>query len=158
LVPASTYIGSRPSGGTPRSRSVQLKLADRDRHAVGAQIAEAEDAAAIGRADKTHVFDRPVAQNLPDVPFATDRQVHPARAPQNLVEPQRSLADRRVIHDLQEASRVRHQGAVEERLIRFEQIHQVNEPFEVVGFAFELLQDTAELSLDRLRHIGHQPD
>ena len=34
----------------------------------------------------------------------------------------------------------------------------MNEPLEVVGFALELLQDTAQLSLNRLGQIGHQPD
>jgi hypothetical protein len=34
----------------------------------------------------------------------------------------------------------------------------VNKPLQVGGLVFELLQDTVELSLDRLGHIGNQPD
>jgi len=70
------------------------------------------------------------------------------RAAEDVVELQRGFADCRVIHDLEETGWVRHQGAVEERLVRLQQIHQVDEPFEVIGFALELQQDTTELSLD----------
>ena len=113
---------------------------------------------AVGHADEPHVFDRPVAQHLLDMPLAADRQIHPVRAAEDVVELQAGLADRRVIHDLEEAGRVRHQGAIEERLVRLEQIHQVNKPLEVGGLVLELQQDTSELSLDRLGHIGNQPD
>jgi len=34
----------------------------------------------------------------------------------------------------------------------------VNEPLEVGGLVLELQQDTIELCLDRLGHIGNQPD
>jgi len=82
------------------------------------------------------------------VPLPADRQIHPKRTAEDVVELQRGFADCRVIHDLEEMGWVRHQGAVEERLVRLQQIHQVDEPFEVIGFALELQQDTTELSLD----------
>ena len=141
-----------------RRRRVELQLADRNAHAVGAQVAQAEDAAGVGHADEPHVFDRPVAQHFPDVPLAGDRQIHPVRAAEDVVELQAGLADRRVVHDLEEAGRVRHQGAIEQRLVRVEQIHQVDEPVEVGGLFLELQQDTAQLSFNRLRHVGNQPD
>ena len=45
---------------------VELQLADRDTHAVGAQVAQAEDALAGGDADDAHVLLRPVPQHLLD--------------------------------------------------------------------------------------------
>jgi hypothetical protein len=54
-------------------RGVELQLADRDAHAVGAQVAQPEDAAAVGHADDPHVLHRPVTQHLFDMPFARDR-------------------------------------------------------------------------------------
>ena len=50
-------------------RSIELQLADRNAHAVGAQIAEAENPAGVGHAVNPHVFDGPVAQHLLDVPL-----------------------------------------------------------------------------------------
>ena len=76
------------------------------------------------------------------------------RLAEDVVEFQAGLGDRRVVQDLEEAGGVRHQGAIEKRLVRVEQTHQVDEPFEVGGLALELQQDTAQLSLNRLRHIG----
>ena len=107
-------------------RRVELQLADGDAHAVGAQVAQAEDAAAVGHADDAHVLDRPVAQHLLDVPLARDRQVHAARPAVDVAELQAGLADGRVVHDGQEARRVRHQRAVEERLVVVEQVDQVD--------------------------------
>ena len=43
---------------------VELQLADGDAHAVGAQVAQAEDAAAVGDADEPDVLLRPVSQDL----------------------------------------------------------------------------------------------
>jgi len=60
---------------------------------------------------------------------------------ENAVEFQAGLGDFRVVHDLEEASRIRYQGAVEKRLVRLEQVHQVNEPFEVAGLFLELQHD-----------------
>jgi hypothetical protein len=94
----------------------------------------ARDAVSRDRGTAIEPHDRPVAQHLPDVPGAADRQIHAVRTAQNFVEFQRGFANLRVIHDLEKASRVRHQGTIEKRLIRLEQIHQVNETFEVVGF------------------------
>ncbi len=77
-------------------RGVQLQLADGDAHAVGAQVAQAEDAAAVRHADDAHVLDRPVAQHLLDVPLARDRQVHAARPAVDVAEFQAGFADGRV--------------------------------------------------------------
>jgi hypothetical protein len=89
------------------------------------------------------------------MPLAGDRQIHPARAPEDVVEFQAGLGDRWVVHNLEEAGGIGHQGAIEERLVRIEQIYQVDEPVEVCGLALELQQDAGELSLNRLRRIGN---
>ena len=105
---------------------------------------------------KPHVFDRPVAQHFLDVALAADRQIHSARAPEDVVELQAGLSNRRVVHDFEEACRVRHQGTIEERFVRVEQIYEVDEPVEIGGLALELQQDAGELGLNRLRHIGNK--
>jgi hypothetical protein len=135
---------------------VELELPDWNAHAIRAQVAHAEDAAAVSHADEPHIFNRPVTQHLLDVPLAADRQVHSARPPKDVVELQAGLRNRRVVHDFEEACRVGHQGAIEERLVRVEQIYQVDKAVEVGGLALELQQDTGELSFNRLRYIGNQ--
>ncbi len=47
-----------------RAGRVQRELADRDAHAVGAQVAQAEDALAIRDDDDPGVLMRPVLQNF----------------------------------------------------------------------------------------------
>jgi len=64
-----------------------------------------------------------------------------------VVELQAGLADGRVVHDLEEAGRVRHQSAIEQGLVRIEQVHQVDEPVEVGGLVLQLQQDAAQLHL-----------
>ncbi len=91
-----------------RRRGVELQFPDGNAHAVGAQVAQAENAASIGDADEAHVFDRPVPQHLFYVSFASDRQIHPVWAAQDVVELQAGLANRGIVNDLQEAGWVRH--------------------------------------------------
>ncbi len=138
-------------------RRVELQLADGDAHAVGAQVAQAEDAAAVGHADDAHVLDRPVAQHLLDMPLARDRQVHAARPAVDVAEFQAGLGDGRVVHDGQETRRVRHQRAVEERLVVVHQADQVDVALQVGGLVPELLQDPAELEVLRLGRVRDQP-
>ena len=57
---------------------------------------------------------------------ALDREVHAARAAEEVAELEAGLADRRIVDDGQETGRVRHDGAVEERLVVVEQVHQVD--------------------------------
>lgn len=49
-------------------RQARPQFADRDAHAVGAEIAEPENAAAVGDADDPHVLHRPVAEHLAHMP------------------------------------------------------------------------------------------
>ena len=112
---------------------VELQLADRDAGAVGAEVAEAEDAAAVGDADESNVLLRPVLQDLLHLAAARDRQVHAARLPVDMPELQAGLADGRVVDDRQKSRRVRHDGPVEQRFVVVEQIDQVDVAIEVRG-------------------------
>ena len=141
-----------------RSGGVQLQLSDRNAHAVGAKVAQPEDAAGVGHADEAHALHRPVSQHLLDVPLPIDRQIHAEWAAHDVVELQAGLADRRVVHDFEEAGRVRHQRAVEQRLVRSEKVHQVDEPVDVGVLVLELEHDALQLSLHRLGQVGNQPD
>jgi len=101
---------------------VELQLADRYPHAVGAQVTQAQDAPAVGDADEPHVFDRPITQHLFDMPASLDRQVHAAWTAEDVAELQASLADGGVVHDRHEPRRIGHDRAVKQRLVMVEQI------------------------------------
>ena len=74
-----------------------------------------------------------------------------------MAELQAGLGDGRVVHDGQEPRRVRHQRAVEERLVVVQQADQVDVALQVGGLVPELLQDAAELEVLRLGHVRDQP-
>ena len=63
----------RQRGMDAACRRVQGELADRDGHAAGALVAEAEDALVVGDDDEPHVLVRTVAQELRD-PVAVGRR------------------------------------------------------------------------------------
>ena len=63
-MPTSSVTGSVTRRVHARARGVERELADRDAHAVGAEIAQAEDALAVGHDDGAHVGVGPVAQDV----------------------------------------------------------------------------------------------
>ena len=92
-------IGSVSCGRHAGARRVQGQLADRDAHAVGAEVAEPEDALAVGDDDEADVVLGPVAQDLGQLPGPVGRQVEAARPAQDLVELLARLADGRRVDD-----------------------------------------------------------
>ena len=60
------------------ARDVERELADRDPHAVGAEVAEAEDAAAVGEDRDIDVGDGERVEDVLDMALVLDRQVETA--------------------------------------------------------------------------------
>src|SRR6516165_12719951 len=58
---------------------IERKLANRDTHSVGAEIAEAENALAIGHDDEPGAI-RPIAEDFCDMSTIVGRDEQPARA------------------------------------------------------------------------------
>ena len=98
----------------------------------------------------------PVAQDLLHASLVVDGDVHAARAPEDVVELQAGLADGRVVDDRQEAGGIRHQGAVEQRLVLVEQPDQVDVAIEIGGLVSELLKDAPQLHVLVLDDIRQQ--
>jgi hypothetical protein len=107
---------------------IERELADWDAHPAGAEIAEAENALAIGDDDEAHVLFRPVGEQLLQPTARGDRQIHAARLAKDVGELLARLPDRRRIHERHVRSRVRHQDGVVERLVARLQIRE-NEVF-----------------------------
>ena len=136
---------------------IELQLADRDAHAVGAQVAQAEDAFAGRDADDADVLDRPVAQHVLDPALVLERHVQAVRPTEDVPELQACLADRRAVDDRQEPRRVRHQHSVEERLVGVQQLDQEDVSFQVGGLLAELLQRALDLRLFGVHRGGEKP-
>ena len=103
---------------------VERELADRDAHAAGAEIAETEDALAVGDDDEAHVLFRPIGQQLLHPAARADRQIDAARLAEDMAEFLARLADRRRIDERHVGGRVRHQDRVIKRLVARLQIRQ----------------------------------
>src|SRR5260370_5280948 len=80
-----------------RTRRIELQLADRDSHAVGADIAEAEDTASCRNADETYIPLRPAAQNFDDPSLHCTRDIHAPRASIDLAEGHTAITNARAV-------------------------------------------------------------
>jgi len=98
-------------------RRVQRELADWDPHAVRAEVAEPEDALAVGHHDHGGLAARPVAHHLRDAAAVLRRDEHAARAPVDVPVVLAGEADRRRVDDRHQLFRVLHDHPEEQRLV-----------------------------------------
>ena len=96
---------------------VERKLAEWDAHPAGAEIAEAEDALAVGHHDEAHILFGPVAKQLLQPAARADRQIHAARLAEDMAEFLARLADGRGIDQWHVGRGIRHQERVEQGLV-----------------------------------------
>ncbi len=139
----------------PGAGGVQGELADRDPHAVRAEIAETQDALAVGDDDDADVAMGPILEDLPDVPTILERYVQSARAAENVAVLLAALADRRGVDDRHHVVEVVHHHAVEQALLAVLQREQVDVLLDVGRLALEVLQHPQRLFLLR-RNAGGQ--
>ena len=64
ISPSIEHDGEASGGGHARAGGVEGKLPDRNPHAIGAQIAETQNALAVGYYDHANVRLRPILQDL----------------------------------------------------------------------------------------------
>ena len=124
----------------PRAGGVQGELADRDAHAVRAEIAEAEDALAVGDDDDADVAMGPILQDLPDSPAILEGNIEPARAAENVAVLLAALAHRRGVDDGHHLVEVVHDHPVEQVLVAVLQRDQIDILLDVGGFAANVFQ------------------
>src|SRR5208337_3100302 len=112
---------------------IERQLADRDSHAVCAEIAKPQNSLPAADHDEAHVALRPIAENFADAALAFDRQVKALGAAHDVAKLQAGLAHRRGVNERQELHRVRHEHAEEERFVGILQLRQVDVLFQIVG-------------------------
>lgn len=93
---------------------VQSHFSHRDAHAVGAQVAEAEDALAVGDHNGPHVRLGPVAQDVVDVALVMDGDEEAARSPKHQTKLLARQAHRWRVHDWHHGLHVFGQQTVKE--------------------------------------------
>ena len=136
---------------------VQRQLADRDAHAAGALIAEAENALAIGDDDDLGLVEQRIGEDLPDVVAVRDRQKQAARLAIQAAEGFAAGADGRRIDDRQQLFDVLAEQSVIERLVGVLQLAQEGIALQVgVKFA-QHLHAATDLVVDVEHGEGQKP-
>ena len=137
--------------------AVEVELADRDSHAVGAEVAQPEDARAVGDDDGAHRPGRPAAQQLAHAATVPGRDVEPARRLEDAAELLAGLAHRRRVDQRQQLGQVVEQGALEQQLAALAQGHQPAVAVQVTGLPLEVVDHARDLALGRLDCRRQQP-
>jgi hypothetical protein len=89
----------RAVGVDPRPQHVERQLADGDAHAVGTQVPEAQDAAAVRDDDNVDLLLRPVADHLLEVGQLRGAEIHAPGTAVDVTEVAAGLAHGRGIDD-----------------------------------------------------------
>ena len=100
-----------------RTGGIELQLSDRDAHAVGADVAEPQNAPASGDANGADIGHRPIAQHLDHAALHVARDIHAKRTPIDMAELEAGLGNGRVIENGDEARRIGHHHVIEEGLV-----------------------------------------
>ena len=140
--------GERHARVDPRRRGIQGQLADRDTHAAGALVAEAEDPLVVGHDDEPDLVPRRVAQDLRDVVHVVGGDPDAARATVQVAELLARTADGGRVDDGQQLLQVVEEDAVEQRLVAVLEGREADVPLEVVGLVADVLQLEADLLVD----------
>ena len=128
---------------------VERELADRDAHAAGALVAQAENALAVGDDDHLGAVELRIGEDLLDALAVLQAQEQPARLAEQPAEVLAAGADRRRVGDRQQLLDVARQQRVEHRLVGVLQFAQERVALEIGGEAAQRLQPPRHLLVER---------
>ncbi len=133
---------------------VKRKLADRNAHAVGAEVAEAEDALSVRDDDKLRRI-RPVGQQFRDTPAIAGVDEHAARPLEDETKPLAGETHRRGVDHRLDFIDVVAYDAEEQRLVAVMQRVERDVFFQIGGQAAQIGQHALDLILHR-KHVRGQ--
>ena len=136
---------------------VEGELADRDAHASGPLVAQAEDPLVVGHDDQADLRVGGVAQHGGDVVLVFGGDPEAAGVAGDVAVALACQAHRRRVDDGQELAQVLDQHAVEEGLVAILQCGQANVFFQVVGLGTNPLELEQHLLLDGQPGMGQEP-
>ena len=139
------------------ARGVQGKLADGDPHAAHAQVAQPEDAFAIGDDDEPHVPFGPVAQDLGHAPLAAHADVQALGPAHDVAEALAGLAHGRRVDQRHVGRQVAAQQRVEEMLVAILQFREVDVPLQRGGLRIEVRPHAKQLRVESFHAVGQEP-
>ena len=139
------------------NRGVEREFAHGNAHAANAQIAQAEDALAIGHANDAHIDLRPIAQNVGHSTAMFEREVQPLGPPHDVAKLLTRLSNRRCVNNRHVARRIRAQQLIEEPLVSILQLGKKNVALEVIGAHRQLHARTLLLRCTVIDRVGEQP-
>jgi hypothetical protein len=138
-----------------RSGGVDRQLSDRDTHAVGAQVAEAEDSLSVGDDDDADVLLRPVAQDPADLSAIRRGDEEALGVSRDVRELPAGLANRRRVDERQDPLDVFDHGLIEEPLVSLLQRRELHVSIDVPGQPIEVRHHPLH-HLTRRRHLVRQ--
>jgi hypothetical protein len=136
----------------PAPGGVDRQLSDRDTHAVGAQVAEAEDSLSVGDDDDADVLLRPVAQDPADLSAIRRGDEEPLGLPRDVRELPAGLANRRRVDEGQDPLDVFDHGLIEQPLVSLLQRRELHVSIDVPGQPIEVRHHPLH-HLPRRRHL-----
>ena len=128
-----------------RERRVEREFAHRDAHALGAQIAEAEDPLPIRHDDHVDLASGPVAEHLGDAPAVVRGYVKAARPTEDLAQLLAGLAHGRRVDDGHHLRGVVEYHSVEQRLVPILKRRQENVLLQVGRLSLQVPEDALDL-------------
>ena len=134
---------------------IERELAHRDAHAVGAQVAEPEDALAVGDDHDLHVARWPVAQHCGDTAAVGGRDPNAARSLEDVREALAREPHRGGVDQRHHFVRVIHHHAEEQGLVAVVQRVEVDELVEIGWLRAQAVEYPRHLLLGR-DHGGRQ--
>ena len=134
---------------------VERELADRNAHAVGAEIAEAEDALAVGDDDEFGLI-RPVAQQFRDPPAIVGADEHAARPLEDEAEPLAGKAHGRGVDQRLDFIDIVAHDPEEQRLVAIMQRVKRDIFFQIIGQAAQIDENARDLVLEREHMRGKE--
>ena len=137
--------GQRDLGGHAGAGGVKRQLAHGDAHAVDAQVAQAEDALAVGDNREADILLWPVAHQFLEAAAPIDGKVEAPRPAEDVAEVLACFAHGRRVDERHEVCRVGHQRFVIECFVVVLKRREVDVSLQVAGTLAELEEDAAKL-------------
>ena len=144
--------------GHARARRVEGELADGDAHAADAEVAEAQDALAVGDDDEPHVLLRPVPQHVLDAALALEAHVEALGAAHDVPELLARLAHGGGVDERHVLGRVARQQLVVEALVAVLELREEDVLVERRGLLRQLDALALKLRLLVLHAVRQQAD
>ena len=124
---------------------IERELAHRNAHTRSAQIAEAQDALAVGDHNDAHILAGPVAENLDNPPLVRSRDEHAPRPAKDVSILLAGLPHRRGVDDGHHLLNMVQHHTVEQGLVPPLEGHHVDISFQVIRFFVKVLHDAQDL-------------